>query len=70
MGIETKKAVMVGGPSESKLYHKIIEEICGISVRVLHGSSAGAVGAVMLAGLGTGLYKNEADANAICNGKE
>ena len=61
---------MVGGPSKSRLYHKIIEEICKIKVRVLHGENAGAVGAAMLAGIGTGLYKDEADANFICNRKE
>ncbi|MBR2884795.1 MAG: hypothetical protein IKB93_08370 [Clostridia bacterium] len=70
MGVDTKTAVMVGGPSGCKLYHKLIEEICGISVRVLHGSTAGAVGAAMLAGIGTGIYTDEADANFICNRKE
>jgi len=70
MGIDTKSAVMVGGPSQSKLYQRLIEELCGISVRVIHGANAGAVGAAMLAGIGTGLYSGEADANAICNGKE
>ncbi len=69
MGIETKTAVMVGGPSASRLYHRLIEDICGIRVRVLHGEHAGAVGAAMLAGIGTRLYKDEAEANAICNGR-
>lgn len=67
MGINTKSAVMVGGPSGCKLYHKIIEEICGISVRVLHGANAGAVGAAMLAGIGAGTYKDEAEAYVVCN---
>lgn len=70
LGVDAKTAVMVGGPSGSKLYHKLIEELCGISVRVLHGTNAGAVGAAMLAGIGTGIYNDEADANVICNGKE
>ena len=70
MGVDAKTAVMVGGPSGSRLYHKIIEELCGISVRVLHGENAGAVGAAMLAGIGTGIYKDEAEANNICNRKE
>ncbi len=70
MGIETKTAVMVGGPSASVLYHRLIGEICGIEVRVLHGASAGAVGAAMLAGIGTGLYNDEAEANVICNKEE
>lgn len=67
IGISPKTAVMVGGPSENPLYSKLIEEICGISVRVLHGSNAGAVGAAFLAGIGAGIYKDEADAHRICN---
>ncbi|MBO5908467.1 MAG: hypothetical protein J6Q67_01590, partial [Clostridia bacterium] len=68
--ISPKSAVMVGGPSESPLYCKLIEEICGVSVRILHGAHAGAVGAAMLAGIGTGIYKDEEDANRICNGRK
>lgn len=69
MGISPKSAVMVGGPSENLLYREIIEEMCGISVNVLHGASAGAVGAAMLAGIGVGIYENEAVACRVCNGK-
>lgn len=62
-------AVMVGGPSEDPMWAKLIEEICGISVHVIHGAYAGAVGAAMLAGIGVGIYKDEAEAHAICNRK-
>lgn len=58
MGITPKTAFMVGGPSECPLYSQLIEQICGMSVRVLHGSNAGAVGAAKLAGKGIGMYKN------------
>ena len=67
IGISPKSAVMVGGPSKNPVYLKIIEEICGIKVRIIHGVNAGAVGAAMLAGIGAGVYKNEADAVYICN---
>ena len=43
--------------------------MCGITVRVLHGENAGAVGAAKLAGIGAGIYKNEADACKVCNEK-
>ena len=69
MGIQPKTAVMVGGPSENPLYLKLIEEICGLKVHVIHGANAGAVGAAMLAGIGAGIYKNEAEAVALCNEK-
>ena len=69
VGIHPKSAVMVGGPSEDSLYCQIIEKMCGIRVRVLHGASAGAVGAAMLAGIGAGIYPDEATAFAIFNEK-
>ena len=67
LGIDPKTAVMVGGPSKNPLYLEIIEEICGIKVSVRHGVNAGAVGAAMLAGIGAGIYKDEIDANTVCN---
>ena len=69
VGIRPKSAVMVGGPSEDPLYREIIQQMCGITVDVLHGAHAGAVGAAMLAGIGAGIYKDEANTFAICNEK-
>ena len=66
-GISATSAVMVGGPSEDPMWCKLIEEICGVSVKVIHGSSAGAVGAAMIAGIGAGIYANEEDAIAHWN---
>ena len=57
-GICAKSAVMVGGPSEDPYWISLIEEICGIAVRVEHGAFAGAVGAAVIAGVGTGVYEN------------
>jgi xylulokinase len=67
VGIKPKSAVMVGGPSANPMWHKLIEEICGISVRVIHGANAGAVGAAVLAGIGCGLYRDEKEAFEIFN---
>ena len=61
-GITANKAVMVGGPSEDPVWRVLIEEICGIPVRVVHGAYAGAVGAAVMAGIGVGIYKDEHDA--------
>ena len=67
LGIKPKSAVMVGGPSSDPAWPKLIEEMCGISVRVLHGAHAGAVGAASLAGIGCGLYRDEKEAFEIFN---
>lgn len=61
-GISAAEAVMVGGPSETPLWAKLIEEQTGLTVTVKHGAFAGAVGAAMLAGIAAGVWKDEADA--------
>lgn len=53
---------MVGGPSEDPYWITLIEEMCNLTVRVQHGSFAGAVGAGILAGIGVGTYEDEEDA--------
>lgn len=58
-GITATSAVMVGGPSEDPMWIHLIEVICGISVNVIHGANAGAVGAAVIAGIGVGIYKDE-----------
>ena len=50
---------MVGGPSEDPFWITLIEEKCGVSVKVMHGSFAGAVGAAAIAGVGVGEYQDE-----------
>ncbi len=64
-GISADSAVMVGGPSENPVWIGIIEEICKIPVKVIHGAVAGAVGAAVLAGIGSGIYKNEHHAHEV-----
>ena len=55
-GIKFNNAVMVGGPSKSPVWPKIVEEITGISLTV--GSQhAGAKGAAIIAGIGAKIYK-------------
>ena len=63
-GVSANSAVMVGGPSEDPMWRFLIEKICGLSVRVVHGSYAGAVGAAVIAGIGVGEYESEEDAHA------
>lgn len=66
-GITAQSAVMVGGPSEDPMWISLIEEICGISVRVIHGAFAGAVGAAVIAGVGIGEHQSEEDYSLLCN---
>ncbi len=62
-GIVCNEAVMVGGPSENPFWAELISEKLGISVRVKHGSYAGAVGAAVLASAAVGIYPDEKTAS-------
>jgi sugar (pentulose or hexulose) kinase len=55
-GFQYDRAVMVGGPAESPLWPRIVAEITGIDVAG-GGRAAGARGAAMLAGRGTGVRR-------------
>lgn len=63
VGIKAQRAVMVGGPSEDPFWIQLIEEMCEIPVKVVHGAFAGAVGAAVIAGIGVGEYENEEEAH-------
>jgi xylulokinase len=63
-GFRHTQAVMVGGPSESKLWRQILAETTGLELTG-GGRAAGARGAAMLAGIGAGWYKNETEALKI-----
>ncbi len=60
-GFSYARAVMVGGPANSPIWPKIVAEITGIEVAV-GGRSAGARGAARLAGIGSGVFRDEHDA--------
>jgi sugar (pentulose or hexulose) kinase len=60
-GMNFKKAVMTGGPSNSPVWPRIIAETTGLELSA--GSCyAGAKGAALLAGIGAGIYRDEYDA--------
>lgn len=69
-GISATSAVMVGGPSEDPYWIELIQIICGIDVRVVHGQFAGAVGAAIIAGVGVGEYESEEMAHELFRKKE
>ncbi|MDD4357065.1 MAG: FGGY-family carbohydrate kinase, partial [Smithellaceae bacterium] len=60
-GIEFDRAVIVGGPSRSPIWPRIISDATGLKL-IIGDSYAGAKGAAMLAGIGIGIYSDEEDA--------
>ncbi|MCK5759315.1 MAG: FGGY-family carbohydrate kinase [Clostridiales bacterium] len=61
-GIIVNRIVMAGGPTESEVWVKILCDILETDIQVNYGGFAGAVGAAVIAGIGTGIYIDEYDA--------
>lgn len=61
-GLNANRVTMIGGISNSPICVKIVSEVLGMPVRVVNGQCAGAVGSCLLAGVGIGLYRDEAEA--------
>lgn len=68
-GIAAKRLVMVGGPAESLIWPRIVAEVAGLELDLLHGQAAGAMGAAILASLGAGMHRDEAAAFAAMGGE-
>ena len=57
---------MAGGAARSTTWMQLFADILGVRVEVPKAEELGALGAAMLAGVGVGIYKDAADAAAIC----
>ena len=57
-----QEIIMAGGPTKSKLWPQIVSDILEFPVRVYHSSNTSAVGAAILAGLGSGEFFSVEDA--------
>ena len=61
-GIGADRIKMVGGPSESECWPKLLSELLGMPVQVVNGSYSGSVGAAILGGIGGGIFADLTDA--------
>ncbi len=59
-----------GGPSSSTVWAKILSEVNASRIEVLYGQDAGAAGAALLAGIGSGLFSDEWSAAEIYKGRQ
>ncbi|MDX1357677.1 MAG: FGGY-family carbohydrate kinase, partial [Clostridia bacterium] len=66
-GLRGTRIAMAGGPTQSKLWMKILQDMLGTDISIA-GSLAGAKGAAIMAGIGIGVYKDEFDALRKING--
>lgn len=59
---QIKEVFMVGGPSNSNLWPQILSDVLQLPVCVSNGSNACAMGAAIIAGIGTGHFSDLTDA--------
>ncbi|HUV06707.1 MAG TPA: FGGY-family carbohydrate kinase, partial [Spirochaetia bacterium] len=67
-GLRANRITMVGGPTNSPVWPRMVAEITGLDMRLLNGQTAGALGAAVLAAIGAGLFKNEREAFGAMGG--
>ncbi len=62
LGVRSDKIVVIGGPTKNRLWMQNKADVTGIVVEVPDMEEAVPLGAAILAGIGTGVYRNEQDA--------
>lgn len=61
-GLEISSVTMVGGPTKADIWPQITADILGIDISIINSLHAGAFGAAILAGIGSGVYEDIHDA--------
>ena len=65
------RIVLTGGPTKSHIWPSILADVLGQPVVIPEtGEQAGAMGAVILAGMGTGVFRDENDGYLRTKSKE
>ncbi|MFC1479448.1 FGGY-family carbohydrate kinase [Planctomycetota bacterium] len=57
-GIQASNITMVGGPAESPFWPQILADVTGLEFKIGFGQTAGAQGAAILAGIGSGVFSD------------
>jgi xylulokinase len=62
MGVNVSSIIATGGGGKSKLWKQMQADVYGKAITTLNSSEGPALGVALLAGVGTGVYKNVAEA--------
>ena len=57
-GFKIKEIRSFGGGSNSRLWNQIKADVCGLPIVISDYSEPGCLGAAIIAGVGSGIYKN------------
>jgi len=63
-GIDVRELRMIGGGAKSEFWAQMIADITGATIAVPEATEAACLGAALLAGIGVGVYRDEAEAVA------
>lgn len=66
-GIQIKEIHVLGGGARNHLWNQILADMTGIPVVTMSQSENASIGAAILAGIGTGVFKDMASACRSCN---
>ena len=69
-GLVAGNIFMVGGPTESTVWVRVLADALGRDINLVNGRGAGAFGAAVLAGIGTGVYRDVYQAEAVLEKKK
>ena len=61
-GFKSRRVIMVGGPSTSAVWTRIVADTLGRELSIADGPTAGAMGAALLAGIGVGVFRDASEA--------
>jgi len=62
LGLEPQRAIVSGGGGRSRVWRQILADVLGMELVRAEGEEQAAIGAAMLAGMGTGVYVSPAEA--------
>jgi len=58
LGLEIRQVRVSGGGARSELWRQILADVFGVELAIINVAEGAAYGAALLAGVGTGIYKN------------
>ena len=63
VGIKIKKLIMIGGGTKSKVWPQIVADVCNVPIIIPKIKEAACAGAVILAGVGVGVFNSIVEAS-------
>ena len=66
LGVQGNQITVTGGAAQSAAFNQLKADVLGMQVVTLEEAEASALGAAMIAGIGSGLFNSLAEAASVC----